>query len=471
MGLAHPAHHKKSATIKNGADMSLSTPARNNLIARELKRIDGHTPRGKIKTGKHLKMAANPFRFLRGAAQLFYADLKSGALTLPDSFNDRCGITTVMGDCHVANFGLLTEEGSHGDTIIFCPNDFDDACIGLAGWDLTRFCSSLFLAADYADGIIHDDYDSDEITKTDGLKATNQKDARAAAKAFLKSYRKALKTIISDPDARRMAVDTFEDDDILADARKKALKRAAGGKNFETKSSLGKAVERTAEGPRFRDRPERFKRLDAATYSEVKKMFRPYVDDSVLDIVLRLDAGTGSVNMDRYYLLVGPDAVQTVDDFALCHIVEVKQQREAAPIHHFPDISPNNALNPAHLSVDCQRVMQRRPDMVLDEAVWRGAHWLIRSRHHTRVGLDPEDICLAQKKPGKQLKQYAKACGTALALAHARGDLRSTRFERHMADAIAKDADALIDAAEDYADQSMVDCLTLQKMVFPPVLS
>ena len=451
--------------------MTISTAQRDNLIARELKRVDGATPRGKIKAEKHFKMSTNPFRFLRGSAQLFYADLKSGALKLPEGFNDPRAMTAIMGDCHISNFGFLTEQGSHGDDVIFCPNDYDDACIGLAGWDLARYCTSLFLAADYADGIVHDDYDSDELNSVKGLKATSQKDAKAAAIAFLKSYRKTLNHIIKDPDMRGHAVSDFDDGHTLASAMKKAKKRAAGGKNFETKSSLGKAVELTSEGPRFRDRPERFKRLDAATYSEVKKMFRPYVDDSILDIVLRLGAGTGSVNMDRYYLLVGPDIVDGPDDLPLCHVVEVKQQREAAPIYHFPDISPNNTLNPAHLSVDCQRVMQRRPDTVLDEAVWREAHWLIRSRHHARVGLDPEDICIADKKPGKQLKQYAQSCGTSLALAHARGDLRSTRFETVMVDILKEDADALVAVAESYADQTMIDCLSLQKMVYPPVLT
>lgn len=451
--------------------MSNSTTQRNNLIARELKRVDGATPRGKTKIDKHIKMSANPFRFLRGSAQLFYADLKSGALKLPERFSDPRGMTAIMGDCHISNFGFLTEQGSHGDDVIFCPNDYDDACIGLASWDLARYCTSLFLAADYADGVIHDDYDSDELNSVKGLKATSQKDAKAAASAFLKSYRKTLCHIIKDPDIRGQAVSDFDDGHILASAMKKAKKRAAGGKNFETKSALGKAVALTSEGPRFRDRPERFKRLDAATYSEVKKMFRPYVDDSILDIVLRLGAGTGSVNMDRYYLLVGPDIVDGSDDLPLCHVVEVKQQRAAAPIYHFPDISPNNELNPAHLSVDCQRVMQRRPDTVLDEAVWRDAHWLIRSRHHARVGLDPEDICIAAKKPGKQLKQYAQSCGMSLALAHARGDLRSTRFETVMVSILKEEADALIATTESYADQTMLDCLALQKMVYPPLLT
>lgn len=464
-GTLHPALSGKEA------EMSIVSASRNNLIARELKRVDGRTPRARTKLAKHQKMAANPFRFLRGAAQMFYGDLKSGRIVLPESLTDKRLITAIMGDCHLVNFGLLTEDGSHGDDVIFCPNDFDDACFGPASWDLARFCTSLFLACDYADGLTNDDYDSDEMNDLSGLEAASQKDAKKAADAFLKSYRKTLEKIVSDPDHRRSAVLKFSKGHILEAARDKALKRAAGGKKFETKSALGKAVELTDGTLRFRDLPERYKRLDAATMSEIRRVFRPYVDDSILDIVLRVGAGTGSVNMDRFYLLVGPDEVDGPEDLPLCHIVEVKQQREAAPIHHFPDISPNNRLNPAHLSVDCQRVMQRRPDLVLDEVVWRDDHWLVRSRHHARVGLDPEDICLATKNPGKALKQYARSCGSALALAHARGDIRSTRFEETMIRALDRDAEGLVAAAEGYADQTMCDCLALQKMVMPPLLS
>ena len=81
--------------------------------------------------------------------------------------------------------------------------------------------------------------------------------------------------------------------------------------------------------------------------------------------------------------------------------------------------------------------MQRKPDIVLDEGIWQEHHWLIRSRHHARVGIDPEAITVGSSdKPEKLQKgfqQFAKCCGEALALAHARGDRRSCRFEKAMA--------------------------------------
>ena len=91
----------------------------------EITRVDGVPPSPSL--GKHLKMATSPFAFYRGTAQLFYADIANGTLRYPNNL-DAIPLTSVVGDCHTSNFGFLTEEGSHGDTVIFAPNDFDDAC-------------------------------------------------------------------------------------------------------------------------------------------------------------------------------------------------------------------------------------------------------------------------------------------------------------------------------------------------------
>lgn len=127
---------------------------RATILNAEIARIDGQPPSSKLE--KHIKMASSPFVFFRGSAQLFYADLAEGYISLPESLA-KVPVTTIMGDCHTSNFGFLTEEGSHGDKIIFCPNDFDDACIGHAGWDLLRFITSLYLCFSHCQAIGEDE--------------------------------------------------------------------------------------------------------------------------------------------------------------------------------------------------------------------------------------------------------------------------------------------------------------------------
>ncbi|MFC3230077.1 DUF2252 family protein [Marinibaculum pumilum] len=448
-------------------DATGSGPRREAILHRELERVDGHPPDPAAPLAKHRKMAANPFRFLRGAAQIYYADMKAGRIAIPPVFASPPHRTLVMGDCHLSNFGFMTEEGSHSRRVIFAPNDFDDACVGPAAWDLVRFIASLFLAAGYGRGILEGRFRSNEATDTAGLAAPDDGDAEAAARAFLEAYRRTCQAVAADPERRQDALQKFGKGHCLRKPYKKARRRAAGGRDFARKSALGKAVEITADGLRFRDRPDRYRRLDAATGSKVRAAFRPYVDDAVLDVVARLDAGTGSVGMERYYLLVGPEDFAGPEDLPLCHVVEVKQQRAAAPLFHFPDLDPVNGMNPAHLTVDCQRRMQRRPDLVLDEVVWQDRHWLVRSRHHARVSLDPEDLCLlpAQQDLSAPLRHYAAACGQALALAHARGDRRSTRFESAMARALKAQGAALIAAGRAQARRSEADCDLLRAML------
>jgi len=436
---------------------------RKTQILNELHRIDGATPGQQTAIAKHRSMAENPFRFLRGAAQLFYADLANGVLELPGGLTEAVPLTTVMGDCHISNFGFMTEEGSHGDDVIFAPNDYDDACIGHAAWDLLRYCSSLFLASDFVAGVNQGRYPSpgDDWPKTD---AASPDDARNAAGDFIRAYVKQLHRLQADPEQRQTALTTFKKGHVLAKPLAKARRRAAGGRDFNRKSALAKAVQWTEQGLRFADRPDRFERLDKKTADALVHDYRPYVDDHIIDLVERLGAGTGSLNMQRYYLLVGPANLVGEADLPLCHLVEVKQQRAAAPLHHFPGLSPINRLSPAHLTTVCQRRMQRRADLILDHAYRNDADWLLRSRHHARVGMDPEMIALGHK-PGIRMRDYAKACGKALALAHARGDRRSTRFERAMSDALAREARTLISASEAYAERVDQDTRLLNEIM------
>jgi uncharacterized protein (DUF2252 family) len=438
---------------------------RAGLIRSELERVDHVDPVANPRSPKHLKMAASPVRFLRGSAQLFYTDIAHGVLVLPRSLVEEPPLTAVMGDCHISNFGFITEDGAHGDWVIFCPNDYDDACIGPAAWDLARFLVSLVLTTDHCRGVLTGEYASEPIRDPAAMSAPSGAEADRATTAFLDAYRRTCHACVRDRRQHLSALAGFPKRHVLAKPLRKARRRAAGGKDFVTKSSLGKDVEIFAGRPRFRQRPGRLAPLSSSRVQDLHDAFRPYVSDAILDVVQRTDAGTGSLDLERYYLLVGPESFSWADDLPLCHIVEVKQQRPASALFRFPDISPVNQLGPAHLTVECQRRMQRSPDLVLDDALWEGKHWLVRSRHHARVSLDPEDIALSDDAPGKRLTQYAVACGEALALAHARADRRSTRFERAMVGRLKSDSEELIAAARSYADIVKEDWGLLRHML------
>jgi len=430
----------------------------------EFSRTDQVDPSQSI-LSKHQKMALNPFRFLRGSSGLFYADIQSGLLKLPPALVQQVPFTTVMGDCHISNFGFFTEDGSYGERVIFAPNDFDDACIGPAVWDLSRFMVSLLLAVDYCEGLNSGRYANDDAIELAGLKAASHSDAKQAAISFCQSYLQCCAEVVKDPEFRFSTQDDFPKQHVLKPFLKKAIKRSAAGTDFLHKSTLAKSVDFSARPLRFKTVAGKFSPIEPTRYAELKHAFAPYVHDEILDIVTRHGAGTGSLNMQRFYLLVGPSTISTNADFALCQVVEVKQQRRSAPLFFFAELSPVNRLNDAHLTVDCQRLMQRRPDSVLDEVQFEGAHYLVRSLHHANVDVDPEDVCLHAEDPAKALSQFAAACGHALALAHNRADRRSANFARHMQNALSTQQDALLQSCIDYAAQQQQDSQLLADLL------
>lgn len=434
---------------------------RQTVLQTELEAIDGQPATATAPLEKHVKMARSPLQFLRGSAQLMYADLASGVLTLPPELSS-IPATRIMGDCHFSNFGFFTEEGSHNDTVIWAPNDFDDAAKAPAMWDIIRFMVSLHLTEDYLQGLTSKRYTSEDYEAAD---STPLKDgaAQKGIKAFLNAYVDTCAAMVADAEDRDRAITSFKAKTFMAQHLKKAQSRVPGGKKFATKSTVGKLC--TLEGThlKFAVSPK-LAPLSPQRYKALEKAFRPWLDDSILDIVQRLDAGTGSVNVERFYFLVGPAEITCEADMALATVVEAKQQRAASLIRHFPDLHPENTMFPAHLTVDCQRLMARKPDLVLDELVWKRAHWLIRSRHHARYNVGPEDILLA-KDPAKAFNEYVTACGVSLARAHARGDRRSTRFEQAITKHLPAQQASLMKGAATYADQVKQDYGLLKSLL------
>lgn len=87
---------------------------------------------------KFAKMRRSPFLFLRGSAHLFHARLKRSAFK-------PAPVAWCCGDMHLENFGSY-----HGDNGLayFDINDFDEAALAPATTDLMHLLTSLWLAAD-----------------------------------------------------------------------------------------------------------------------------------------------------------------------------------------------------------------------------------------------------------------------------------------------------------------------------------
>jgi uncharacterized protein (DUF2252 family) len=113
---------------------------------------------------KYRKMRGSPFAFFRGTAHLFWEDLASRQGAMPKS-----PVVWACGDLHFENFGSF--QGDNGLSY-FDLNDFDEAALAPASWEIARFVTSAHVAA-----------------RELGL---TRSDATELAKLFLDAYRKAL---------------------------------------------------------------------------------------------------------------------------------------------------------------------------------------------------------------------------------------------------------------------------------------
>ncbi len=92
----------------------------------------------------------------------------------------------------------------------------------------------------------------------------------------------------------------------------------------------------------------------------------------------------------------------------------------------------------------------------------------MRSCHHARVDSDPEDVLLERRHPARRLKQYFKACGEALALAHSRGECRSTRFEAAIVARLVDNEKSLLAGTYEYVQQVVAHWDLLRQMLAQP---
>lgn len=427
---------------------------RGQHIKQQLKLIDGNDP--KSNRIKHKKMCTSPFVFYRGSAQLFYSDLYSGALSTPECFQD-IPLTSIMGDCHTSNFGFYTNEGSKGDQVVFSINDFDDACIGLSYWDILRYLVSVFLTAEHGRGALNGEYQTDkDVTGKSGI---NKTQVYAVAEAFIDSYLDILRKTkdSNDKDIEPRWMSRLQGPSPLKKRYKKAQKVVIGGELFLEKSALAKAVDLSSNPPCFYNDRDKFshKGFDKKKLIE---HFRPYFYDQIVDAVVRINSGTGSVNMQRYYLLLAPFLDGKEPNIADYHLAEVKQQRKAAPLHFFNHLHPQNQLNSAHLTVKCQQLMQSTKDHCLDDTFYDGHNWLIRSRHHAKVGFDPEHLALGKADKVKDgFANYVSACAEELAQAHLRCHIQQDYFVEKSILALEASKDLLLQISQDYGEQVVSD--------------
>jgi uncharacterized protein (DUF2252 family) len=218
---------------------------------------------------KYEAMTANAFAFYRGTCHLFYEDM-AAAEALPLS-----PLTWICGDLHIENFGSYKGDNK---LVYFDLNDFDEAVLAPASYELSRMLASIFIA-----------FESLEIEPVRALKM---------AQLFLKTYSATLakgKPISIEPRTAKGIVCDF-----LTRAYQSTEKDILKKRTVSKKKKIMLSLE-----------DERHFKVDKKLRTELRVHINEWIKTSsdgpynyeVKSVVFRL-AGTGSIGVKRYLFLL-----------------------------------------------------------------------------------------------------------------------------------------------------------------------
>jgi len=306
-----------------------------NVIRRIHKANEGRDPERLAM--KYAIMRGSAFSFLRGTCHLFYDRLPKGGVF------KSAPLAWLCGDLHLENFGSYK-----GDNRLayFDINDFDEAALGPLSWDLVRLLTSILIGA--------------------GTFGVDRTQARALCAQFIDAYAAALalgkarwveretaqgmvKELLDRLRERSRAA-FLDTRTINKDGRR--LFRLDGKKTLPVSDAQRKRV--TAFMKRFaKTQP------DPAFYK-------------VLDVARRI-AGTGSLGVDRYAILVGGKGLPNQN-----YLLDLKQALPSSVASHRRREQPAWASE-AHRVVALQQRMQAVPMAFLHAVMLGRRSYILRA--------------------------------------------------------------------------------------------
>lgn len=327
---------------------------------------------------KYSKMRGDPFAFFRGSCDLFYARL--ALISLPKS----SPLVWVCGDLHLENFGSYKGDNR---LVYFDVNDFDEAALAPASWDLIRLLTSVCVG-------------------TEGLAATTD-DTYALCSCFMSSYCSALAAGKAYWVERETAQGPVRE--LLDKLRERTR---VDFLNSRTKFK-GKKRALLLDGKRaLRVSPLQRQQVVEFMLSFAQRQSDPDFYH-VLDVARRV-AGTGSLGLDRFVVLIkgrgSPNGNYLLDlklstPSSLTPYLKVKQPRWPSQ---------------AHRVVALQQRSQAMPMALLQQV-------LIGENAYVLRGLQPSEDRItisAAKQSMAELKELLASMGKIVAWMHLRSCCR-----------------------------------------------
>jgi len=315
---------------------------------------------------KYRKMAQSAFVFLRGACHLYYAALPASNLTR------NAPLAWCCGDLHFENFGSYKGDNR---LVYFDINDFDEAALAPATWDMLRLLTSLQCGAAE-------------------LHAT-QKEITAVSESCVAAYRQALikgKPLWVEPETSSGLIN-----DLLSSLQKRPRatfldkRTTCHGKQRQLKIDGEKALPVSAEE---RHGVIEFMAQFAATQPDPAFY-------KVLDVAKRI-AGTGSLGVPRFVVLVegkgSPDGN---------YLLDIKEAKPSALLPYLDCLGIHQPAWPDEASrvVSIQNRLQAVDHAFLHAVKLKGKPYILK-------GLQPTEDRVAIGDWGKKLERLKEVAAT-----------------------------------------------------------
>jgi len=342
------------------------------------------------------RMLADPFAFYRGSAAVMAADLGAS----PTS-----GIELMCcGDAHISNFGMYAAPDR---SIVFDLNDFDEAAVAPAEWDVKRLITSAIVGGRHA-----------------GYAA---KAIRGCVQQALENYRSSLHAMLdmSVLDRYYLRLEPEKYTGQVSKDMSGVIRQTISRARTRTSARVfKKIVEAGPDGtPRLRESPPVQQHVAPETEDQLLESVAEYLSAVPPDVALLLShfrvtdaalrvVGVGSVGTRCYLvILVGPNDTPLV--------LQIKEANRSV-LEEYGGWHQPDTLNDAVASrgqgvrvVDGQQILQAMSDVFLGTTRNDGRDYYVRQFHDMKGTVETEGMSAST------FSEYVAACAVLLARAHA----------------------------------------------------
>lgn len=356
---------------------------------------------------KYQKMAVSSFSFFRGSNHLYWMDFEwDWRMTQFGNYRTR---TWLNGDCHAYNFGAYK---AHTGGVIYGLNDFDESVVADYQYDLWRLAISLVLLNE------------------DAPKGFPKIKIKPIIDKLCMGYLNSIYDFANNNKADKTAYSV----DNTKNPLNKFLKKTA---TKESRANmLAEWTVTTTDGKLKFDRknPDVGELASSALYQEIEATIPAYIKTlksdidfdadyfTVLDIVARKNAGTGSLGSDRYYVLIQGNKSEEKGNV----ILDVKEEGKPsgypfatdAEKAYYQELFPNEGIR----YTEAYRALDYHPDDHLGWMKLGDKYFGVRERNPYKKSFKTEKYIKSQA----DFESMAQQWGKILATEHARASKTNT---------------------------------------------